>query len=141
VAQLTFLVSDEKSAIQWLRQQLDSALGGEPQTFADLQPKFMRGSNPAKHEQMPELGIILEQNFLEDENGKWRAPDPNKAADLERLRLKSLLREFNEYVQSTGRQKQSALGLPKPIRHANTKSCSMSPPACPNPSCTKTPTC
>jgi hypothetical protein len=106
VAQLTFLVSDEKSAIQWLRQQLDSALGGEPQTFADLQPKFMRGSNPAKHEQMPELGIILEQNFLEDENGKWRAPDPNKAADLERLRLKSLLREFNEYVQSTGRLKQ-----------------------------------
>jgi len=106
VAQLTFLVSDEKSAIQWLRQQLDSTLGGEPQTFADLQPKFMRGSNPAKHEQMPELGIILEQNFLEDENGKWRAPDPNKAADLERLRLKSLLREFNEYVQSTGRLKQ-----------------------------------
>jgi hypothetical protein len=106
IAQLTFLVSDEKSAIQWLRQQLDPTLGGEPQTFADLQPKFMRGSNPAKHEQMPELGIILEQNFLEDENGKWRAPDPNKAADLERLRLKSLLREFNEYVQSTGRLKQ-----------------------------------
>jgi hypothetical protein len=78
----------------------------EPQTFADLQPKFMRNSNKSRHEQMPELGVILEQNFLEDENGKWYAPDPNKVTDLERLRLKALLREFNEYAQSTGRLKQ-----------------------------------
>lgn len=106
VAQLALFVSDEKSAIQWLRQQLDSALGGEPQTFAELQPKFMRGSNPAKHEQMPELGVILEQNFLEDKDGTWYAPDPGKATDLERLRLKALLREFEEYVKSTGRLKQ-----------------------------------
>jgi hypothetical protein len=28
VAQLTFLVTDEKSSIQWLRQQLDEWLGG-----------------------------------------------------------------------------------------------------------------
>jgi len=106
VAQLALFVSDEKSAIQWLRQQLDPALGGEPQTFADLQPKFMRGGNPAKHEQMPELGVILEQNFLEDKQGNWYAPDPSKATDLERLRLKSLLREFDEYVKSTGRLRQ-----------------------------------
>lgn len=106
VAQLALFVSDEKSAIQWLRQQLDPALGGEPQTFAELQPKFMRGSNPAKHEQMPELGVILEQNFLEDKDGNWYAPDPSKATDLERLRLKALLREFDEYVKSTGRLKQ-----------------------------------
>lgn len=106
VAQLTFLVSDEKTAIQWLRQQLDPTLGGESQTFADLQPKFMRGSNQAKHELMPELGVILEQNFLEDTDGNWRAPDPSKATDLERLRLRALLREFDEYVKSTGRMKQ-----------------------------------
>lgn len=106
VAQLTFLVSDEKTAIQWLRQQLDPTLGGESQTFADLQPKFMRGSNQAKHEQMPELGVILEQNFLEDADGHWRAPDPSKATDLERLRLKALLREFASYVESKGRLKQ-----------------------------------
>ncbi len=106
VAQLTFMVNDEKTAIQWLRQQFDPTLGGEPQTFADLQPKFMRGSNQAKHEQMPELGVILEQNFLEDEHGDWRAPDANKATDLERLRLKALLREFNEYARSTGRLRQ-----------------------------------
>ena len=106
VAQLSFIVNDEKTAIQWLRQQLDPALDGEPQTFADLQPKFMRHSNQAKYEQMPELGVMLEQNFLEDEHGHWRAPDPSKATDLERLRLKALLREFNECVQSAGRLKQ-----------------------------------
>jgi len=106
VAQLALFVSDEKSAIQWLRQQLDPALGGEPQTFADLQPKFMRGGNVARHEQMPELGVILEQNFLEDQDGAWRSPNPSKATDLERLRLKSLLKEFNEYVRSTGRLRQ-----------------------------------
>jgi len=106
VAQFTFLVSDEKTAIQWLRQQLDPELSGEPQTFADLQPQFMRSSNKSKHEQMPELGVILEQNFLEDEAGKWYVPDPNKVTDLERLRLKALLHEFNDYAQSTGRLKQ-----------------------------------
>jgi len=106
VAQLALFVSDEKSAIQWLRQQLDPALGGEPKTFADLMPQFMRSGNQAKHELMPELSVILEQNFLEEKDGTWRTPNPSKATDLERLRLKALLKEFNEYVQSTGRLKQ-----------------------------------
>jgi len=107
VAQLALFVSDEKSAIQWLRQQLTPELGGELQTFAELQPKFMQiARSIAKHEQMPDLGEILEQNFLEDASGKWYSPDPSKATDLERLRLKSLLREFNEYVQAKGKLKQ-----------------------------------
>lgn len=107
VAQLALFVSDEKSAIQWLRQQLTPELGGELQTFAELQPKFMQiARSIAKHEQMPDLGEILEQNFLEDASGEWYSPDPSKATDLERLRLKSLLREFNEYVQAKGKLKQ-----------------------------------
>ena len=32
---------------------------------------------------------------------RWYVPDPNKAGDLERLRERSLLREFEEYRQST----------------------------------------
>jgi hypothetical protein len=106
VAQLALFVSDEKSAIQWLRQQLDPALGGEPQTSADLMPQFMRAGNQAKHELMPELIVILGQNFLEEKDGTWRTPNPSKATDLERLRLKALLREFDEYIKSTGRLKQ-----------------------------------
>ena len=35
---------------------------------------------------------------------RWYVPDPNKAGDLERLRERALLREFDEYVASTQRR-------------------------------------
>jgi len=35
---------------------------------------------------------------------RWYVPDPNKASDLERLRERALLREFEEYRQSTLKQ-------------------------------------
>ncbi len=35
---------------------------------------------------------------------RWYVPDPNKAADLEKLREKALLREFEEYKQSKQRR-------------------------------------
>jgi hypothetical protein len=105
-AQLTLFVSDEKSAIQWLRQQLDPTTGGEPQTYQNLQPNFLRQLHQARHEVLPELGEILEQNFLQDEQGRWYSPDPNKASDLEKIRQKALLREFNEYANGRGRLRQ-----------------------------------
>jgi len=103
--QLTMFVSDEKSAIAWLRQQLDPTLGGEPKTLGDLTNDFNRIMNRAKHEQQLELIEILRQNFLEDEQGKWYVPDANKQSDLEKIRQHALLREFKEYAQSTGRLK------------------------------------
>lgn len=106
VAQLTFFVSDEKTAIQWLRQQLDPQLGGESQTYQDIQPKFLRQLHQAKHEALPELSTLLEQNFLQDEAGFWYVPDPNKASDLEALRRKALLREFNTYLDGTKKLRQ-----------------------------------
>jgi len=101
--QIPLFITDEKSAITWLRQQLDSTHGGEPQTHATLNPKFKLTLHQAKHEQAPELIEILEQNFLQDEAGKWYAPDHNKASDLDRVRQRSLLKEFNEYAASAGR--------------------------------------
>ena len=103
--QLTMFVSDEKSAIAWLRQQLDPTLGGEPKTLGDLTNDFNRIMNRAKYEQQLELIEILRQNFLEDEQGKWYVPDANKQSDLEKIRQHALLREFKEYAQSTGRIK------------------------------------
>lgn len=100
VAQLTYMVSDEKTAIQWLRQQLDPDLGGAPQTYQDVQPTFLRALHQARHEVMPELTVLLEQSFLEEAGGLWRVPDPSHAADLEALRRKALLREFAAYVAS-----------------------------------------
>jgi len=106
VAQLTLFVSDEKSTIQWLRQQLDPSTGGQPQTYQDLQPQFLRQLHQARHEALPELGEILEQNFLQDAAGRWYVPDPNRASDLEKLRQRALLREFAGYVEGRGRLRQ-----------------------------------
>lgn len=61
--QLELFVTDEASAIQWLRQQLSK----KPQTFQDLQPQFMREceSHPwEKHERTLDLREMLSQNFL-----------------------------------------------------------------------------
>lgn len=103
--QLTIFVSDEKSAITWLRQQLDPTLGGEPKTLGDLTNDFNRIMNRAKHEQQLELIELLRQNFLEDEHGKWYVPDVNKQSDLDKMRQRALLKEFKEYTESTGRLK------------------------------------
>jgi transcription initiation factor IIE alpha subunit len=99
VAQLSLFVSDEKSSIQWLRQQLAAEFGGYPQTYQEIQPQFLRQLHQLPHESLPELTDLLEQNFLQDEQGRWYMPDPNKATDLEKLRQKALLREFASYLE------------------------------------------
>ena len=100
--QMALFVSDEKSAIAWLYQQLDA-----PQTYAEIQPKFMKEVRSIeKHEKLPELSILLEDNFLQDDQGKWYIPDVTKAADVMKLREKKLIKEFEEYLNSTGKLKQ-----------------------------------
>ncbi len=106
VAQLALFVTDEKSSVQWLRQQLDPALGGARQTYQEIQPRFLRQLHQARHEALPELSALLEQNFLQDGQGRWYAPDPNQASDLEALRVKALLREFRTYIEDKKRLKQ-----------------------------------
>ena len=61
IAQLEIFVIDESSAIQWLRQQL--AL--KPQTVQEIHPQFIREiAGWQKHEKLPELSEMLDQNFL-----------------------------------------------------------------------------
>lgn len=135
--QLSLFVSDENSAIEWLRQQLLK----KPQTRQELHPSFMKEiQHIAKHEMLPELDVLLEQNFLMyEDNGdvpsqihtylstdykdlrnlakddpkliakaqnRWYVPDPNKQADLEKLREKSLMREFQQYVDELSDSKK-----------------------------------
>jgi hypothetical protein len=106
VSQLALFVTDEKSAIQWLRRFLDPSSGGHPQTSQEIQPKFLQQLQRARHELLPELLEILEQNLLQDEQGRWYVPDPNKASDLEKIRNKALMREFNQYLERKNRLKQ-----------------------------------
>lgn len=133
--QLSLFVTDEASAIQWVRR----ALQEKPRSFQDLQPAFMREiQNWARHEETVELKEILRQNCLHyDGSGpvpsqihsylstnfkelrnlgkddsslvsksvdRWYVPDPSKQIDLERLREKSLLAEFEIYKASTERK-------------------------------------
>jgi predicted RNA-binding Zn-ribbon protein involved in translation (DUF1610 family) len=106
VEQLALFVTDEKSAIQWLRQALGPETGSGPQTYQDLQPKFLRELHQARHEDLPELSEMLEQNFLQDaETDRWYAPDPGRQEDLEKLRERALLREFQAYATGQGRLK------------------------------------
>ena len=61
VRQLEIFVRNEKSSIQWLRQQLQD----KPQTFQELHPQFMREiAGWEKHESPIELRQLLEKNFL-----------------------------------------------------------------------------
>jgi len=99
VEQVSLFVHDERSAIQWLRRELSR----EPQTYQDIQPKFLQELFQAKHEDLPELSEILKQNFLQDNEGIWYIPDNRIEADLEKLREKALLREFLEYKDAKGR--------------------------------------
>ena len=152
VVQLQIYVTDEASAIQWLKQQLLK----KPQTFQEIHPQFMKAiAGWQKHEKPLELMELLEENFLcydgkgpipaqivswmkqssnlreiineEVEKGKaeiaasgalnttnaeliekaknrWYVPDPNKASDLEKIREKALLKEFQREIASTHRR-------------------------------------
>lgn len=103
--QFDLFVTNEKSAISWLYQQLDEKVCG-PQTYAELQPKFMQEVKTIdKYEQMPELAVLLEENFLQDENGRWYIPDVTKEGDLLKLREKNLWKEFEGYMNSRGKLK------------------------------------
>ena len=129
--QMSMFVSDEASAIQWLRQLIKE----KPQTFSDINPQFMQQLGGwSKNEAQLDLRELLNQNFLcYDGKGpvpeqihaylstnwkelrnlfkndptlvtkardRWYMPDPNKAGDLEKLREKALLKEFEEYKEA-----------------------------------------
>lgn len=89
-------VSNEATAIGWLRREL----GHERRTYADIVGPYMKAAQSiAKHERIPELKVLLEQNFLEDNRGQWYVPDPHKESDLQKLRDRALLKDFEQYHQ------------------------------------------
>ncbi len=103
IEQMELFVSDEKTAIQWVHRQL----ADRPMKYTQLQPLYMQEAQRSwmEHEQPLELRTILEQNFIEDEAGAWRVPDPKKESDLEQLRHRALMKEFQQYLDTKGRLK------------------------------------
>lgn len=101
--QYNLFVNNEKSAISWLYQLLDEHSAG-PQTYAEIQPLFMQEVKTVeKYEQIPELSVLLEENFLKDDTGRWYIPDRTKEADITKLREKNLIKEFDGYLNSKGK--------------------------------------
>lgn len=101
VAPMALFIGSEAEGIEWLRRSL-----AKPQTYQEIQPEWMKNLvQPKKGDILPELMFILEENFIKDEDGKWRNPDPEKAADLELLRGKKLMREFNLYLEQAQKPK------------------------------------
>ena len=89
-ASQVLFVSSEAEGIEWLKRELK-----EPKTYADLtNPWNTAQISTRKGDKIPELKTILEENFIQDEDGKWRLPDPEKEADLEKIRNRRLAHEF-----------------------------------------------
>ena len=102
VEQLGLWVTDEHSAINWLR----AALRRAPQTQQELLPAFMKQAEAwSRHERSIDLRTLLSDNFLLHDrgplDGSWYVPDPENEADLAKLRHRGLLREFESYSTST----------------------------------------
>jgi hypothetical protein len=129
--QYALFVSDESTAIDWLRRFLMD----KPQTYREIQPHYMQEAQRAwkKNEKPIELQTLLDQNFLCYEGkgpvppqihsylssnwkeyrnlekddpdlqakakDRWYVPDPNQAGDIEKLRERALLREFETYKE------------------------------------------
>lgn len=99
-AQLSFIVTDEKNAIQWL----NFILAESPKPYSEIQPLYMQELHQSRQEKMPELLDMLKENFVQDEKGSWYVPDLTNAADLAKVRRKALLKEFWDSC-ATGRGK------------------------------------
>ena len=95
VEPMGLIVSDEANGIEWLKLRLK-----EPKTYQEISPEWMQTIKGVKKgDVLPELKDILEENFIEDETGHWHVPDLEKQIDLEKLKHKSLMKEFNLYKE------------------------------------------
>lgn len=98
---MALFVGSEAEGIEWLKRELEVA-----QTYAELQPEWMKAMTPTKKgDSLPELMVILEENFIKEQDGKWRKPDAEKAADLEIVRNRKLMKEFNMYLEQAQKPK------------------------------------
>ena len=94
------IISSEADGIEWLRVRLRD----NPQTYQDIQPNWMQAINGLlKGDILPELSEILEENFIQEADGRWRLPNIQDDVDKDKLRTKSLLKEFKVYVEAASK--------------------------------------
>lgn len=94
---LALLVGSEAEGIEWLKRKLEDG----PKTYSEILPDWMQDLvKPKKGDTLPELMQILDENFLKDENGYWHIPDLKDQAQLDAVKNKRLLKEFEVYVEA-----------------------------------------
>lgn len=99
---LGLIVSNEAGGIEWLKNKLQN----KSLTYQDIQPEWMQAINGVrKNDIIPELKQLLDENFIQDPDGKWRCPNIQDDKDVNMLRTKSLLREFSIYVEAADKPK------------------------------------
>lgn len=102
LAPMGIIISDEANGIEWLK----NLLRNNPKTYQEINPEWMQAINGLrKGDVLPELRDILEENFIQEPDGKWRIADPEKQADLDKLYMKNLMKEFNIYVEAANKPK------------------------------------
>ncbi|OYP42473.1 DNA methyltransferase [Prevotella sp. P4-119] len=90
------MVSDEANGIEWLKNELRN----KPQTRQDIFTNWTKAiAGVRKGDVIPELDTLLEENFIQNEDGTWRLANVNDDVDLEKLRTKALLKEFKLYLE------------------------------------------
>lgn len=103
---MALFISSEAEGIEWLKRHLSK----KPQTYQELQPEWMKDmAAPKKGDIIPELRDILEENFIEESDGTWRNPDAEKAADLEIIRNRRMMKEFTTYVEQATKPKSKRM--------------------------------
>lgn len=104
--QLSLIVTNESDAIEWLKDRLRK----QAQKYQDIMSDFRIATQSLrKGDTLPELQVLLEQNFYQETDEKWHVPDLSQAKVREAIRNKALLKEFNGYVATISQPKANKL--------------------------------
>lgn len=88
------IIESENDAIQWIKEKLEAG----PLKYQDIQPDYRKAYTiNRKGEVEVELKDVLEENFIQEADGSWRIPDMNEQKDRDALRIKALLKIWEDY--------------------------------------------
>jgi len=96
-------VTDELTAIEWLRQELQS----RPKLLGELKPLWMRATGllPAEVSQTLVLDDLLTENFWRDaDTNRWREPTPEERERMNDDRSLRALHDAERFVNGTLRR-------------------------------------
>jgi len=106
ILQLSLIISNEADAIEWLKIRLNQ----KKEKYQDIMPDFrIETQSLRKGDTLPELQDLLHENFIQDSEGRWRLPDLNEAKDRDIIRNKSLMKEFNNYLNEMNQPRAKKL--------------------------------